>query len=217
MKVQSVALAIAALGLWLIPSEAPAQGKSGKERLTICHIPPGNPDARSTMTLPEAAWPAHESHGDTLGPCDGYGVEESHGKKAGKKSNRKRDPAGSERKSGGYHDEEIEDSDRRSERRQRRAERRERESRSGSEGGSDQDEGDVVGEDDPDSEGDAIEDSERRAERRQRRAERESKTRTDTEVHDPVDAESDDTDPEEKGFGRRMRRFFGFGGDKSDE
>ncbi len=100
MKIRTVALAIAALALWLVPSEALAQGKSGKERLTVCHVPPGNPDARSTMTLPEAAWPAHESHGDSLGPCDGYGVEERRAKRAGKKSSRKRDHAGSEGGSG---------------------------------------------------------------------------------------------------------------------
>ncbi len=38
--------------------------------ITICHIPPGNPDNPITITINEEAWEAHEAHGDTLGPCD---------------------------------------------------------------------------------------------------------------------------------------------------
>jgi len=72
MKAQSVTLAIAALVLWLVPTGGLAQGNSGKSRLTICHIPPGNRDARKTMTVPESAWSAHEAHGDLLGPCEEY-------------------------------------------------------------------------------------------------------------------------------------------------
>jgi hypothetical protein len=37
--------------------------------LTICHIPPGNPGARETLVIGTPAWPAHQAHGDTLGPC----------------------------------------------------------------------------------------------------------------------------------------------------
>ncbi len=81
MKVQSAVLAIAALVLWLIPSGSLAQGKSGKSRMTICHIPPGNPDGRMTITVPEQAWRAHEAHGDSLGPCEGDS-EASGGKSA---------------------------------------------------------------------------------------------------------------------------------------
>jgi hypothetical protein len=40
-----------------------------EEQLTICHIPPGNPSARETLVIGAPAWPAHEAHGDTLGPC----------------------------------------------------------------------------------------------------------------------------------------------------
>ena len=48
---------------------APAQ--SGEEKVTICHIPPGNPDNRHTITISISAWPAHESlHGDTMGACE---------------------------------------------------------------------------------------------------------------------------------------------------
>jgi hypothetical protein len=43
---------------------APASGK-----MTICHIPPGNPDARHTLEIDASAWPAHKAHGDTIGAC----------------------------------------------------------------------------------------------------------------------------------------------------
>jgi len=104
MRARSVTLAIAALALWLIPSDSPAQGNSGKTRLTICHIPAGNPDARRTMAVPESAWGAHESHGDTLGPCDGYseryddeyGADSKRAKKAKKKKGKKEYRGGSD-------------------------------------------------------------------------------------------------------------------------
>ncbi|MBL8046350.1 MAG: FecR domain-containing protein [Anaerolineales bacterium] len=39
------------------------------EKVTICHIPPGNPTRARTITVDAAAVPAHLGHGDTLGPC----------------------------------------------------------------------------------------------------------------------------------------------------
>lgn len=44
-------------------------------KVTICHIPPGNPANAHTISVSTSAWPAHERHGDTLGPCDGGGEE----------------------------------------------------------------------------------------------------------------------------------------------
>jgi hypothetical protein len=38
-------------------------------QITICHIPPGNPGNAHTLRVGSAAWPAHQSHGDTLGAC----------------------------------------------------------------------------------------------------------------------------------------------------
>jgi hypothetical protein len=49
------------------PTPPPSPPPSGK--VTICHIPPGNPAARHTITIDSSAWPAHLAHGDTLGPC----------------------------------------------------------------------------------------------------------------------------------------------------
>jgi hypothetical protein len=46
--------------------EVPPSGK-----VTICHIPPGNPANAKTLTIDGSAWPAHKAHGDTLGACPG--------------------------------------------------------------------------------------------------------------------------------------------------
>jgi hypothetical protein len=39
------------------------------EKITICHRPPGNPGNAQTIEIPLSAWPAHQAHGDVLGPC----------------------------------------------------------------------------------------------------------------------------------------------------
>lgn len=40
------------------------------KKITICHIPPGNPDNAHTITISENAWPAHQKHhGDYVGAC----------------------------------------------------------------------------------------------------------------------------------------------------
>ncbi|MDH5367452.1 MAG: hypothetical protein OEW67_10725, partial [Cyclobacteriaceae bacterium] len=39
------------------------------KKITICHIPPGNPDNPQTIRISEKAWPAHEAHGDSRGEC----------------------------------------------------------------------------------------------------------------------------------------------------
>lgn len=48
------------------------KGRGDEEKkITICHIPPGNPTARHTITVGVPAAKAHLAHGDTLGPCEG--------------------------------------------------------------------------------------------------------------------------------------------------
>jgi len=42
---------------------------TGESQVTICHIPPGNPSKRNTITIGSSAWPAHQAHGDTEGAC----------------------------------------------------------------------------------------------------------------------------------------------------
>jgi hypothetical protein len=48
------------------PSTPPTSGK-----ITICHVPPGNPANKHTLTISVSAWPAHQAHGDTMGACTG--------------------------------------------------------------------------------------------------------------------------------------------------
>ncbi len=42
-------------------------------QLTICHIPPGNFNARHTLTIDASAWPAHQGH-CSQGTCDYVGA-----------------------------------------------------------------------------------------------------------------------------------------------
>jgi hypothetical protein len=40
------------------------------KKITICHIPPGNPENAHTIEISESAWPAHrDNHGDYMGEC----------------------------------------------------------------------------------------------------------------------------------------------------
>lgn len=41
----------------------------GKSKVTICHIPPGNPSNLHTITVGQSAVQAHLAHGDYLGKC----------------------------------------------------------------------------------------------------------------------------------------------------
>jgi Tol biopolymer transport system component len=45
----------------------------GNEKVTICHIPPGNPEAAHTITISVNALDAHLAHGDVEGGCTGEG------------------------------------------------------------------------------------------------------------------------------------------------
>jgi regulation of enolase protein 1 (concanavalin A-like superfamily) len=47
----------------------PPPGHGEDDKVTICHRPPGNPDAAHTITISRSALQEHLSHGDTLGPC----------------------------------------------------------------------------------------------------------------------------------------------------
>ena len=46
---------------------------AGSLKVTLCHIPPGNPANAHTITVGEPAMRAHLAHGDYLGPCNGTG------------------------------------------------------------------------------------------------------------------------------------------------
>jgi len=44
--------------------------KRGKDKITICHIPPGNPNKAKTVKIAEPALEAHLAHGDNVGECE---------------------------------------------------------------------------------------------------------------------------------------------------
>jgi hypothetical protein len=46
-----------------------SQGNSNNEKITICHIPPGNPENAHTITINKNALQSHLDHGDYIGPC----------------------------------------------------------------------------------------------------------------------------------------------------
>ena len=49
-----------------------AEDSSGK--ITICHVPPGNPANAHTLVVGASAWKGHSRHpGDHLGACEGQG------------------------------------------------------------------------------------------------------------------------------------------------
>jgi hypothetical protein len=65
---------LGAVAFILLVTIAPAPVQSGQEKVTICHIPPGNPANAHTIVVAEPAVAAHmELHGDTLGQCGGGG------------------------------------------------------------------------------------------------------------------------------------------------
>jgi|GEM_PF-1000897 hypothetical protein len=48
-------------------------------KVTICHIPPGNPENAHEITVSVSAVPAHLAHGDRLFTCSGEGEGEGEG------------------------------------------------------------------------------------------------------------------------------------------
>src|SRR5215212_7667714 len=53
-------------------SVAYADGGDGDGKVTICHVPQGNPDNAHTRTVSENAVAADLAHGDYLGECKKY-------------------------------------------------------------------------------------------------------------------------------------------------
>ncbi|HTG18066.1 MAG TPA: hypothetical protein VK747_22660 [Blastocatellia bacterium] len=63
---RGVLLLVIFVGL-LAPVATIATPQAGQ--VTICHIPPGNPNAARTITVGAAALEAHLNHGDLPFPC----------------------------------------------------------------------------------------------------------------------------------------------------
>jgi hypothetical protein len=69
MTKKSVLFVVAIAGLMVLK---PTATHAGSMKVTICHIPPGNPANAHTITVGIAAVPAHLAlHGDSLGRCGG--------------------------------------------------------------------------------------------------------------------------------------------------
>jgi len=66
MKTSILLVAVFAIGL--ISLTAMRTGDDGP-KVTICHIPPGNPDNAHAITISINALPAHLAHGDSEGDC----------------------------------------------------------------------------------------------------------------------------------------------------
>lgn len=52
------------------PTETPMQATEEPERVTLCHIVPGNPDTYRTLEVSPEDVQEHLDHGDYLGPCE---------------------------------------------------------------------------------------------------------------------------------------------------
>ena len=65
---------VVAAGLTMSQPHTAKADPGGEEKVTICHIPPGNPENAHTITVGIAAVPAHLAlHGDSIGECGGGG------------------------------------------------------------------------------------------------------------------------------------------------
>jgi hypothetical protein len=51
------------------PNENHVHNENSYGKVVLCHIPPGNPESRQTLTVDATAVPDHLGHGDYLGPC----------------------------------------------------------------------------------------------------------------------------------------------------
>src|SRR5215208_3529281 len=67
-KMMLLASVVALAAMMLAAAPAFAQD-GGDNKVTICHIPPGNPANAHTISVGEAAVPAHLAHGDFIGSC----------------------------------------------------------------------------------------------------------------------------------------------------
>jgi hypothetical protein len=53
-----------------LEDDFPSDEIKDKDRVTICHIPPGNESARHTLVIAKSALAAHLAHGDFVGACE---------------------------------------------------------------------------------------------------------------------------------------------------
>lgn len=75
MTVVSIIVIYVPVPVILPPPPLPPPPADG-DKITICHRPPGNPDAAHTITISRSALEEHLSHGDTIGPCPSRGDDD---------------------------------------------------------------------------------------------------------------------------------------------
>ncbi len=66
---QMSAAALAMVAIVPLTSSAPANNHRN-QKITICHIPPGNPANAHSITVSINALDAHLAHGDFVGSCN---------------------------------------------------------------------------------------------------------------------------------------------------
>jgi hypothetical protein len=66
---RKVILLLALTSVTLITLSAMRSENEGP-KVTICHIPPGNPENAHSITISINALPAHLAHGDSEGACE---------------------------------------------------------------------------------------------------------------------------------------------------
>ncbi len=78
------------------PDNGKPDNDKDQNKVTICHIPPGNPENAQTITVGESAVLAHMTqHGDTIGPCSsGVQDEKSNSGKGNNDNENKPDNSG---------------------------------------------------------------------------------------------------------------------------
>jgi hypothetical protein len=67
MKKAYLLVGLLALGMIFITGTSLTESN---DKVTICHIPPGNPGNAHSITISVNALPAHMAHGDSMGACE---------------------------------------------------------------------------------------------------------------------------------------------------
>lgn len=67
--------ALLIIGGFLFASSMSANATGNHKKVTICHVPPGNPSNAHTIEISYSALPAHILHGDKVGACKPKPVE----------------------------------------------------------------------------------------------------------------------------------------------
>lgn len=76
VMVACMLVAVAALGGVGHAQNVVSSAQGGYGKVTICH------KGKNTISISKAAWPAHQRHGDTLGPCTSAAAKAAKAKKA---------------------------------------------------------------------------------------------------------------------------------------